>query len=204
MFSFFKRKTKFNKEIFESICSLLPDKYMFLSNQVKENIILSVKKENDGYYKFNLDNSLFDKYEDKHGRYYEIKGIFLLYKNIRMPIALRVGYGILLGYSVKDNNLLSSLSCDVSIDVSNIEIKFFDNVDKRIIDLFSDEELKYITPNEIYEIWLNGKMFYHLQDIEDGDFIAIDESEKVYMIRHNPLNREMLSDNLLDVLKKNA
>ncbi len=202
MFGFFRKKEKFTNDIFIKICDSLPDKYFFLSNQVKENIILSVKKENNGYYKFNLDNSLFGKYEDKNGRYYEIKDIFLVTKDVKTPIALRVGYGILLGYSTKDNSLLNSLNNDVKVDVSNIEIRFFDEIERHIINLFSEEELKHIVPNDIYEIVLNGKSYYHLQDIEDGDFMAIDEDKNVYIITHAPFRIKMVSDNLLNILKK--
>ncbi len=202
MFNFFRKKEKFNREIFVKICNSLPDKYSFLSNQIKDNIILSVKKENNGYYKFNLDSNLFDKYEDKKGRYYEIKGILLLDEDIKISIILRVGYGILLGYSTKDNVLLSSLNDNVKVDTSNIKINFFDEIENNIMDLFSQEELKYIATNDIYEIVLNGNLYYHVQDIEDGDFIAIDKDKNVYIIKHDPFEIKILSENLFNILKK--
>ncbi len=202
MFGFFRKKEKFNNEIFIRICDSLPNKYLFLSNQVKDNIILSVKKEDNGYFKFNLNNNLLDKYEDKKGRYYQIKGILLSDRDIKISICLRVGYGILLGYSTKDNVLLNSLNNDVNVDVSNIKIEFFDEVEKNIMDLFSKEELKYIAPNDVYEIILNGNSYYHLQDIGDGDFIAIDENKDVYIITHDPFEIKIQPDNLLNSLKR--
>lgn len=202
MFMFFKRRKKFNNKIFLKICGSLPAKYLYLYDQVKDNIILSVNKADNGYYKFNLDCNLFDKYEQKRGRYYQINGIMLSDMQIQMTISLRVGYGILLGYLTPNNVLLNSLNDNVNVDVSNIEIEFFDEIEKDIINLLSKEEHKYITPNDIYEIELKDYTLYHLYDIGDGDFIAIDKNKKIYKVTHDPLEIEVLSENLLDILKK--
>lgn len=202
MFCFFKKKEKFNNETLLKVCSSLPDKYLFLYNQVKDNIILSVKKGDNGYYKFNLDNSLFDKYEQKKGRYYQINKILLSDKEIKTSISLRVGYGILLGYLTPNNVLFNSLNDSINVDVSNIEIEFFDDIEKDIINLFSKEEYKYISPNDIYEIELKGFSLYHLYDIGDGDFIAIDKNKNVYQVTHDPFEIKILAENLLTILKK--
>lgn len=202
MFIFFKRKKKFSNKLFLRICSSLPDKYLFLYNQVKDNIILSVNKEDNGYYKFKLDHNLFNKYEQKKGRYYQINGIMLSDMGIKTTISLRVGYGILLGYLTPNNVWLNSLSDNVNVNVSNIEIEFFDEIEKDIINLFSKEENKYITPNDIYEIGLKGHTLYHIYDIGDGDFIAIDKNKNIYKVTHDPLEVELLSENLLDILRK--
>ena len=42
-------------------------------------------------------------------------------------------------------------------------------------------------PNDIYGIVLKGKSYYHLRDIEEGNFMVIDEEKNVYTITHNPL-----------------
>lgn len=76
------------------------------------------------------------KYEDKKGRYYQIKGILLSDRDTNMAISLRFGYGILLGYSTKDNILFNSLNGDVNVDVSSIEIEFFDDLEEYPMNLF--------------------------------------------------------------------
>jgi hypothetical protein len=204
MFSFFKKKNVFNSnmnDIFIKICRSLPDKYSFLYHQVKDGIILSVKKQDAQYNKFVLNNNLLNKYEDKNGRYYAIKRIRLSDRETtKTLLALRVGYWIILGYSIENDSLLNLTNDRINIDTSNISIEFFD--DNNIIkDLFSKEELKCITPNDVYEIELNGNLYYHIRDTKDGDFIAIDTNKNVYNITHDPFEIKLLSDSLLNILK---
>lgn len=203
MFRFFKKTPKLNDDLFLKICKSLPNKYTFLSHQVQDGILYSVKKQEDNYYKFNLNNDLFEKYEDKTGRYFQIKGIILSYKDKNIPLILRVGYGLLLGYSTPDNSLLNSLeSNDFYIDISQLQVEFFDDITPKIITLFSKKELNHLSLNDIYEIELKGNSYYHLKDMTDGDFIAIDRDKNIYVITHDPFEIKKSPDDLLDILTK--
>jgi len=52
-----------------------------------------------------------------------------------------------------------------------------------------------------YEVELADKMYYHLFDMEDGDFIGIDKKKKVYEITHDPYEATLVDNNLLTFLK---
>lgn len=201
MFNFFKKKNTFNKDLFIKICISLSEKYSFLSNQVKEGIIVNVKKQDNQYYKFVLDTDLINKYENQTGRYFAIKKIMLSNMDTAQNtfLTLKVGYGVLLGYSIEDESFINYSLDKINVDVSKINIEFFDNND--IEDQFSEEELANINLNDIYAVELNDKLYYHIKDIEDGDFIAIDSDKRVFKITHDPFEIKLLSKSLLDVLK---
>ena len=52
---------------------------------------------------------------------------------------------------------------------------------------------------------LNGKTYYHVQDITDGDgdFIGIDADKNVYEFRHDPFEITLLTEPLETILKNN-
>ena len=67
--------------------------------------------------------------------------------------------------------------------------------------VFSRMELDLLNPSEVYEVELDGKTYYHIQDLEDGDFIATDKEKRVYSITHDPFEVTLLSEDLLGYLK---
>lgn len=60
-----------------------------------------------------------------------------------------------------------------------------------------------INENDIYAISLNGKEYYHLKELEDGDFIGIDKDNKIYKITHDPyMIQELERTTLINYLKQ--
>lgn len=81
-----------------------------------------------------------------------------------------------------------------NIPPSNIE---FD----AIRHLFNEEELSLIDPIDVYEVELEGKIYYHVRELEDGDFIGIDDEKNVYKLTHDPYEITLLNKSLVEVLK---
>lgn len=207
MFGLFKKKDGLSnsfKDLLIKISLSLPKKFSFLHTQIEEGIIIGIKKQDKQYYKFILDSSLLNKYEDKRGRYFAINNIKINNINTSQStlITLRIGYGIILGYIIQNESFVNLHANQTSIDISSIHIEFFDNnpIDK----IFSKEELSYISRNDVYEVEINGCIYYHIQDIDsgDGDFIAIDSNKNIYRINHDPFQITPLSDSLLNILRK--
>ncbi|MEY3451193.1 MAG: hypothetical protein RL711_1019, partial [Bacteroidota bacterium] len=48
---------------------------------------------------------------------------------------------------------------------------------------------------------LKGKTYYHLKDIEDGDFLGIDIHKNIYKITHDPFEINLQKNELINVLK---
>ena len=47
-----------------------------------------------------------------------------------------------------------------------------------------------------------NKEYFHIKDLEDGDFIGIDERKVVYKITHDPMEVKALDKKIMDVLKE--
>ena len=67
--------------------------------------------------------------------------------------------------------------------------------------LLTKQELANINENDIYASNLNGKDYYHLKELEDGDFIGIDTDNHIYLIAHDPFEiKNIERSKLLELL----
>jgi len=164
MFDFLKRK-KFierNKSIELALnsFSLLSPKYDYIIKQLNDGIIVSEKIDNSvftNYISFSFDIKLLNKYENKNGDYFMIKGIkfYDINEHIFLDICFYIGYGILLGYSTPQ---AKKIYPDVQkIDVEAHYLELFPNRDYDIVKtLFTKEELLFISSNDVYEVEFEG------------------------------------------------
>ena len=204
----FKKKPTFTpamQELFVKISLALPHRFHFLQKQLTEGIIKGIKKPEGQHYQLRLDIPLLNKYEDKKGRNFLIENIVIqsVETGKSSVVSWNVAYGLLLVYITANNDFLKWQAEAVGIDTSRIRIKYLD--DSPIEKLLSKEEQQYITPNDLYEVSLNDKTYYHIQDITngDGDFIGIDADKNVYEFRHDPFKITLLTEPLETILKNN-
>ncbi len=47
---------------------------------------------------------------------------------------------------------------------------------------------------------VNGAEYFHLKDLEDGDFVGIDRKKNVFLITHNPPTASLQESDLTAVL----
>ena len=210
MFSWFKNKKKINYDtqitLIKNIFQQLPA-YKKILEQVNEGIIDGIKKMDQSfpnYCKFQLDVRLLNKYEIKNGRCFLLKDIFVYDTGINgyAEINFVIAYGVLLGYSMPGTVITQPNPNDIK--VSSFCVQYFGEDDfKSIKFLFSAKELKLINPADVYEVELEGKSYYHLKDIGDGDFIGIDKSKSVFRITHDPYEIRKLDQSLEQILKEN-
>jgi hypothetical protein len=208
MFNLFNKKkghsTKWEIELISKIFNSIGDDFTYIKNQLNDGLIKSVKKVNTpvpNYYKFLFDVNILNKYENKKGRYFCIHGVTVFDNqlNRNVEIQINVSFGIVLGFFVLGaKEIVPNLD---RIDINNYRIKYFDEQGIDILTkLLNKEEIKFINPSDVYEIILNGKKYYHLKDMEDGDFIGIDIEKNAYKIIHDPFEITILEKKLIDVL----
>jgi hypothetical protein len=204
MFNFLKKEDKYFNDVkllVEKIFSLLPAKFLNIKKQLDDKILIGYKKQSNNYTKFILRTDVLNKYEDKKGNYFEINGIKVFDKTLQnfTDINLEIGYGILIGISTPG---IKKLDPDVSqIDVSNFRIKGFENYEyEKVKSLLDPDDLKLISPNDVYELELDGGIYYHLKDLEDGDFLGIDNLKKIYKITHDPYKITEVYDKLSELI----
>ena len=177
MFSFLKKKGTIKTETVAglalSVFRLMPARYGYVIKQLEKGIITGVNKNDSflNYIKFRLDVKLLNQYENKKGPVFVIKGVEFYDFNINgfAELNFYVVYGILLGFSTPT---LQKINPDINrTNVGKQYLEFFENNDYEVIKkLVSKDKPTLINPNDVYEIELKGKIYYHLTDLEDGDF----------------------------------
>lgn len=125
-----------------------------------------------------------------------------LYSGELLEVSIYIAYGIINGYSV--DNSSSKYKFDASeVDVSFVK-KFIigDRINLKILSFLTDEEKKFVNVNDIYATTINGKDYYHLKELEDGDFIGIDEFGGIYKVVHDPFEISLVRrGELLEIVK---
>jgi hypothetical protein len=207
---FKKRRSKEDDiNLMRAVCSQLSQKYSYLKNQIDEAIIIEVKLDKKDKFRenkfreFKLDVDLLNKYENRNISDFFIENIISRHKisNNKILISLYIADGLLMGYYV---NIDDIEQIDLKyIDVNHINIKYLDN-DNPIIKILNKEELSFINKSDFYEVELDDIKYYHILDLEDGDFIGIDDKKNVYKITHDPYEIKLLSSDLLTILKSDS
>ena len=195
---------KWEKDLLVKTFRLLGNDYTLYEEQITTGIIESVRinKLNSNFKRFRLNVKLLNKFENKKGRSFFLHNIkvFDNISNKYFTLSLDFGFGLILGYSMNE-----SVNFNPEIEVINVDsiYKTYYGEDdfNKIKFLFSKEELLLINPSEVYELDLLGKIYYHLIDLEDGDFLAIDIDKNIYEITHDPFEINLQKNELVNLLK---
>lgn len=206
---FFKKKGRsqlndWEVDLMLNTFKLLGNDYYMFEKQVENGIIKAVRfyKHLPNYVSFRQDVKLLNKYEKKLESSFEIRGLSVFDKtsNSFISYSIDCGYGLNFGYTMlTPKNFMPDLN---KINVTNhIKIQKGEDEFNKINFLFSKEELALINPSEVYELDLKGKTYYHLKDIEDGDFLGIDINKNIYKITHDPFEINLQKNELINLLK---
>ena len=175
-----------------------------LLTQLDEGVISGVFlniKDAPGYVAFKYANSKVEKYEDRTIPDYKIHNIkvFDTRTSKYLSFSIFVYSGLLGGYSIE---VQKKYQIDVlNIDLSGIELVYLDDKENNeILSIFSEEERSLINPSELYVVHVEGKKYFHILDLEDGDFIGVDEEKQFYEIRHDPPIIVSLDSSLKEIM----
>jgi len=208
MINLFKKKNNQPNiliELIANIINMLPLQFEYLRNQISGGIIKGIKSEKgpfQNYSKISLDVKALNKFEKPDGKYFAIKGIkvFDIKHQKTTEIHLYIGYGLLIGFSTPE---IKELAPDIStVDISGYYLEFFVNDDFEAIKaILTNEEVEVLNSNNVYEVELEGKVYYHIKDLEDGDFIGIDKEKNLYKITHDPYEIVSLKESILQIFR---
>lgn len=212
MFNFFKKNKKrtqlldWERDLLLKILSDLGGLYRQYVEQIKEGIIEGVRLNDKipDYTGFRLNVKLLNKYERRSQIPYTLSNI-LVFNEITKQVEhlkIHLGFGLVLGYEVTNSNFIPNLD---KIDIKEMKILNEKNLEfDEIKDLFTNEEVRYINTSEVYLVELDGNKYYHLFDLEDGDFVGIDANKQIFEITHDPFLIKKLDVDLIDVLKRKS
>ena len=208
MFGLFKRTKIENWEtdLLRNVIIKLPSEYSSLINQIKDGLFRGVLvgvSDIPGYVAFTFHSDVLKKYDIENERDFKLTNI-KVYDNKSfgfVPYEIYVSSGTISGYSLgrnKKNNI------DISkVDVSGFKKEFIGESDyNRIMHVLNEEEKKLLNPSEVYSIFILGKEFFHIKDLEDGNFIGMDECKVIYQIAHDPMEAVVINKKLSEVLKE--
>lgn len=208
MFGFFKnnRVKDWEIKLLRNLFSQLPFDASHFIHQIDDGLLKNRLLDNEvwkNYVGFSYQPGISKKYENRKASAYLLKGIKVYDKlsGIFIDFWVFAAGDLLCGYSTPTH-------AHFDLDPDRIEVgtllkqTFGDDEFKSIARIFTKEEKKLINPSEVYEVVLDGKSFYHLMDIGDGDFIAVDIDKNVYQITHDPYEITLLAEGLVDVLSR--
>ncbi|MDQ0106566.1 hypothetical protein J2T02_001677 [Chitinophaga terrae (ex Kim and Jung 2007)] len=192
MFNLFKRSkvADWERQLLINIFGLMPAEFSYLKEQVQAGLLKrvsfgsSVRKNFVG---FSYNGNVSKNYERKSDRGFVIKDV-KVFDNLTQSYInfdIIVYFGLVIGYATPDN---AKIQLDIhKIDISQLQIRYNQNLlyDK-IKPLLKPHYIKTVSPADVFEVELDGKIYYHLQDLEDGDFIGMDDNGRYYEITHDP------------------
>ncbi|MDR7212737.1 hypothetical protein [Flavobacterium piscis] len=219
MFKFFRKKKKENQfgneEIyfFKNLIDILPKKYSYLSGQINNDFILGFKENILGFkdsYTFLLNANLEALYTNKRlPHYFILKNINVwnTKKNSYCNIELDILSGMIGGFKSES---IDFLSFDFSkTDIENITEKNFENKDlDKLLMNFDENEKKILSKylDSTYAINLPDGVFYYIDDIGNGDVLALDKIGNAYLLTHDPAQtiRIFSKEDLFEKLENNT
>lgn len=177
-----------------------------LTYQLEEGLLVRKFPDNHvfrNYVGFSYNPLLSKKYENRKAETFIVKGVkvFDRFTKNFIDFWIFISGELIMGYSTPNN-------ANFDADLDKIDFgkpykeRFGDDEFKTISKLFTKEEKSLFNPSDVYAVELDGKIFYHILDIGDGDFISIDIAKRVYKITHDPYEIDLLSETLSVVLSR--
>jgi hypothetical protein len=207
MFGLFKRNKieKWEIDLLRNVIIQLPKEYSILINQLDDGLLRGVLvdvSDIQGYVAFTFHSNILKKYDKEYEQDFKISNIKVYDNKLSsfIPYEIYVSSGTISGYSLgggKKNNI------DVGkIDVLNFKKEFIgEHLEGRILSIISEEEKNLLNISDVYSVFLEGKEYFHIKDLEDGDFIGMDEKKVIYKITHDPLRVLVINKTLLEILR---
>lgn len=208
MFGFFKR-TKIEAweiALLSGVIEKLPKEYASLTDQIKDGLLRGVLvgvSDIPEYVAFTFNSNVLKKYDKVNDRDYKITNIKVYDAKTSsfLPYEIYISSGTISGYSLGGGK---SKKIDLNrIDVLGFKKQFIGEFDyERILSVLNENEKSRINPSDVYPVFVGDKEYFHIKDLEDGDFIGIDIEKNVYKITHDPLRVSTLNKKIVDVLSE--
>jgi hypothetical protein len=207
MFTFFKRTkiAKWEMDLLKNVIEHLPEGYRHFQEQIDQGLFRSVLigySDIPGYVGFSFNEGMIDKFEKKHEKSFTLTGIRVFDKKSKeyLPYSIFFSAGTIIGYAVGGYPKYDLDINDIKVDFKTTDRDITDDFEK-IRKHLTPAEINLLTPADIFEVTINGNIYYHLTDLEDGDFVGMDLKKNVFKITHNPLKVTPIKADLLDFLK---
>ncbi|RBL88334.1 hypothetical protein [Chitinophaga flava] len=210
MFGLFKR-TKielWETELLRNTLMALPKEYSALIDQINDGLFRGVLvnvSDIPGFVAFTFNSGVLKKYENENENDYKLTNIKVFDDKTLsfVPYEIYVSAGMISGYSLGEGEKHKIVTN--KIDIADFKKEILGESDfERIINILTEQEKARMNPSEVYVVFIGGKEFFHIKDLEDGDFIGIDIEKRVYKITHDPMEVIPLDENIVDILSRDV
>lgn len=202
MFGLFKKTSwtidKERKQFFQALFSQLPPEFQFLQEGLKKGLYrrYSFNKGNNYFIGFDPDQS--DKSMLK-GKNFEIRSIQVLADNQQHQLDLTIYDGLWTGFDISKNiNEFKSYRFDIS-KMQKAKSKFV--AEGKIEKLVKGLHSVALELDNLSEFEIEGKTYYQIKDLQDGNYIAIDSKGKVFGLKHDLFKIDLLNNSIEDFVK---
>ncbi len=192
--------TVFDIQLLLNVLKILPPDYSSLSKQVAGGLLKSRFLKTNvvrNYVGFAYSPGKSKYFENSKEKDYVLHGVevFNTSKSDYKALDIYVASGLVAGYATPN---ASDFKPDIQrVRFSNIYRQYLQELNsKDLSKLFDEMELRLLNPSKIYEVELSGNIYYHIADLEDGDFIGMDKQKRVYTITHDPYAIVLLNESL--------
>ncbi|HMT54713.1 MAG TPA: hypothetical protein PKC06_15770 [Saprospiraceae bacterium] len=197
MFGIF-RKTSWKIEgkafdFFQQVFTSLPIDFQFLLEGLNNGLYrrYSVNhsfKENN--YFIGFDPLQSDKSMIK-GKQFELENIIIKQDEKVYILNLTIHEGLLVGFEFPKNiKEFTNFQVDISSIIKNKSMFSTDTKIEKLVSGLISEQLDLIN---LFEIEIEGKIYYQIKDHEDGNYIAIDNKGRVFGLIHEPYKIELIN-----------
>jgi len=212
MFNFFRKEkrdlskvlglTNTDRMFLEKICKALQSGYPNLIHQLEPGFMITknpTPAARNGAFTFGMDEDLYKRYGNKDKGYFTIRNIWcrILNSEKKVEVEVRLSEDILIGYYCSID--IEELALE-SLDVSNLYEKHFVNKELNVIrdnfNKFSGNEIRSLDIENTFRIDLEGGPYYTIKNLEDGNYLAVNEKEEVFGLIHDPFEVEMIYPSL--------
>lgn len=211
----FNRKIKQKQiEQFElKIAELLESELPVLKNTIGISRLAGIsfmQKPNAIFIFRSYNQKAFEEIKRNHKTYFNLIGISALNRKTQKQEPLKLNY---------QNDALTKIEIDNpeyfhktfnlnqiqknEIKIENLKIENTERkIAEKLLKTLSKEQIELLELEFTFEIELEGKLFYTILDMEDGNYFAVDKNGKIYRLNHDHNERvKLISNKPIDFFK---
>ncbi len=142
------------------------------------------------FYSIGFDPSQSDKSMTK-GKQFELENIIIKQDGQAFRLNITIYDGLWIGFEIEKDILeFHNYQVDLS-SFKKSKSKFA--ADSKIENLVSGLICEHLDLTNLSEFDVDGKTYYQIKDLEDGNYIAIDNKGKVFGLIHDPYKIELIN-----------
>ena len=180
-------------DFFRQVFLRLPPDFKFLPDGLDKGLYrrFSVNHAMKGhFYTISFDPSQSDKSMTK-GKQFELENIIIKQDGRSSPLNITIYEGLWIAFEIEQSIFEFN---NFQIDLSSFKIsksKFA--ADSKIEKLVSGLTCEQLDLTDLGIFNIDGKTYYQIKDLEDGNYIAIDNKGQVFGLTHDPYKIEIIN-----------